>query len=134
MKSVIGLIFLFLVLVTLNPSKDDYESYCNKLIGQIASIPNDQLADAIKKISVSIFISDTERTNFYLFSIFKTKIESHEIIRYGILSFFIDSTIFRSTTFLLITLVLLAILGIAILFHGVGLFNISESYSKEKND
>lgn len=91
MKVLIGISFILLILAALNPSKDDYETYCKKLVEKVdnnSGIQNNQFNNALKTTSVAIFINSTERDNYYIFSTFKTKIAGYEITRYGFLGDF----------------------------------------------
>lgn len=118
MKVLIGIsciVVIFLILVALNPSKDDYETYCKKLVenvDKVNNIPNNPLTDVLKKISIAIVIQNTERNNYLIYSTYTTNIAGIEATRIGFLGNFSSDYTNLAIALVLIFFTIIAYIGV----------------------
>ncbi len=92
MKKILALIVLLLILLFVtNPNQSDYSSWVNNNFGDKFNYSTkDSVGKLITSISEKVINMNTKRQNFYLFSIYETKLGEVEISRtLGICKFFI---------------------------------------------
>lgn len=126
------------ILAILNPSKDDYGNYCNKLIKE--NNPSSQLTPEIRNVSSAIMVNNTERTNYYVFSIYKTEVLGYKLVKYGYLGSFFEENSTETILYVAIPIVFIIFLIIGKYYFQVPLdeslrswFNITPYSLRQKS-
>jgi len=120
MKIFTGVFAVLVILAILNPTKDDFDSYYKNLIK--SNSPFSQ-KDFPSKVPVLEIMTYTTRTNYYIFSVFKTEIPEYsgytygDITKYGFVGTIIDEEIPDTTKYGMSIILIIIIIATILYFR-----------------